>query len=302
MKLFKGRSSLAAFLMSAILILVILIPMIQVTGSIVETAKELRTGVQEGTLDVSPPPDKVKDWPVVGSTIYSVWNQASVNLQSTIQNYSDEVSNIVSTIFSKIAGLFTDVLLSIAAIAIAGVFLHFSDPIYKSIIRFFNRVTDGNGKQLTDNSRDTIKSVVKGLVLIALIQAVLSGIGFAMVGIPAAGLLAVIVMLFAIIQLPVILFMIPMIIYVFAHSETWVAIIFAVYAIIVGSLDNILKPILLGRGLKVPMPVILIGAIGGMILHGIIGLFVGPVILALAWQFIQEWMSTGESNNKEVTQ
>jgi predicted PurR-regulated permease PerM len=299
--LFKGKSGLTATAMSIVLVLLILIPSIKISGSLIGTAKDLKGKLDEGTLTISSPPENVQDWPMVGEKIYNIWNQAATDLENTLTKYSDEVSKAVSWLYSAITGFATDVILSIVAIVIAGFLLFYADSLYQTSSRFFDKVTNGRGVEFTDISRDTILSVVKGLVLIALIQGTLAGIGFAVVGIPAAGLWAVLVILFAIIQLPPILIMIPMIIYVFSHSSTTAAIIFTIYAIIVGGLDNFLNPVLLGKGLKIPMPVILIGAIGGMILHGLIGLFVGPVVLALTWQLRKAWLDIDDTSTEQKT-
>jgi len=144
-------------------------------------------------------------------------------------------------------------------------------------------------------SRNTIRSVVKGILLVAIIQAVLSFIGFKLIGIPAAGLFTMLVLVAAIVQIPVTLVVIPAIALVFSITDnTTHAIIFAVYIVVVSLLDNFLKPILLSKGLQTPTVIIFLGAIGGVILHGIIGLFVGTVVLALAHRFYLRWLNSTE--------
>ena len=127
----------------------------------------------------------------------------------------------------------------------------------------------------------------------ALIQAVLAGIGLIVMGVPYAGLLALLVLLWAIIQLPTLIVLLPVIIYVFSTSATVPAVIFMIYMLLVGLSDNILKPLLLGRGLDIPMPVVLLGAIGGMIMSGLIGLFVGAVVLSVGYTLYTAWLDAG---------
>jgi predicted PurR-regulated permease PerM len=129
--------------------------------------------------------------------------------------------------------------------------------------------------------------VVQGVLGVAIIQSILGGVGIWAIGIPAAGLWALIILLLAIMQLPPLLIMGPLAIYAFSFADTTPAIIFLVWSIIVSASDAFLKPIFLGRGVDVPMLVILLGAIGGMILSGIIGLFVGAVVLALSYKVFQ---------------
>jgi predicted PurR-regulated permease PerM len=164
----------------------------------------------------------------------------------------------------------------------------------KASIAFFGRMVGHSGKEYSDSSRDTIRSVVKGVVLVAVIQSVLAWIGFAVVGLPAAGVWAIVVLLLAIIQLPPTIVILPIIIYVFSYASTGMAIGFAVYGILVSISDSFMKPIFLGRGLKTPMLVILIGALGGMMLHGIVGLFIGAVVLALGYSLYLSWLVNWE--------
>ncbi len=154
---------------------------------------------------------------------------------------------------------------------------------------FGKRLAGERGVELVRVSAATIRSVAVGVVGVALIQAFLATLGFLAAGVPAAGVWGLLVLLLAIAQLPALIVMLPMIIYVFTTTDTTGAIIFAIWAILVGLSDNILKPLLLGRGVEVPMLVILIGSLGGMVTLGILGLFIGAVVLALGHQIYVAW-------------
>ena len=143
------------------------------------------------------------------------------------------------------------------------------------------------GEEFTKLAGATIRSVVQGVLGVAIIQSVFAGIVMLIFNIPAAGIWALIVLFLAIIQLPPILILGPIAIYAFSILDTTSAIIFLVLSIIISLSDTFLKPIFLGRGVDVPTMVILLGAIGGMMLSGIIGLFVGAVVLALAYKVYQ---------------
>jgi predicted PurR-regulated permease PerM len=131
---------------------------------------------------------------------------------------------------------------------------------------------------------------------VAFIQALLLGIGFIMAGIPAAGVLALVVMLIGIVQLPAAIISLPAIAYLWwaGDASTTSNIFYSIYLIIAGMADNVLKPLLLGRGVDAPMPVILLGALGGMVSSGIIGMFIGAVLLAVGYQIFMEWVSNSE--------
>jgi predicted PurR-regulated permease PerM len=147
------------------------------------------------------------------------------------------------------------------------------------------------GPHITELCTATIRAVAQGVVGIAFIQMLLVGVAFVLMDIPGAGLLALAVLLLGIMQLPATLITVPVIAFVFATDGVSMAsIIFAIYVFVAGLADNVLKPLLLGRGVDVPMPVVLIGALGGMVGNGIIGLFIGPVILAVGYQLFWQWV------------
>jgi len=148
-------------------------------------------------------------------------------------------------------------------------------------------------------STATIRSVAVGVIGIAFIQAMLGGLGMMFAGVPAAGLLAIVILVLAIAQLPPLVVLLPVVIYVFSAESTTVAVVFMVWSILVSMSDAVLKPIFLGRGVDAPMLVILLGAIGGMITSGIVGLFIGAVILALGYKLFQVWVEWGNSDDAD---
>ena len=292
MKLTKGKKEgLVTSLFVLVLIALIVLPTISLAGSILDSSKEIYHNFDEGTLKVPPPSEAVRAWPVIGSRIYNAWSSASNNIESFIVNYKDQISESMSWFFRSITGLMGAVLLGLVSLIIAGVFMSTADSGYRSGVLFANRLIPGKGDELMKMCVDTIRSVVKGILLVAVIQAVLAYIGFAVIGLPAAGLFALLVLILAIVQIPALLAMIPAIGIVFSYADTTAAVIFTVYVILVSLSDNVLKPMLLGKGLNTPMLVILIGALGGMMLQGILGLFIGPVILALLYQLYTAWVS-----------
>ena len=143
------------------------------------------------------------------------------------------------------------------------------------------------GDEWANLSTLTVRSVVNGVLGVAIIQAILALIGMGLMGVPLAMVWAVAIMFLTIIQIPALLIIGPVIAYVFSQGSGTAEIVFAIYMIIVGASDGVLKPLLMGRGVDVPMLVILIGAIGGMMLAGIVGLFVGSVVLVLGWELLQ---------------
>jgi predicted PurR-regulated permease PerM len=195
---------------------------------------------------------------------------------------------------SKAAGAGIGVLQFIFSIVIAAVFLAHAEKTKLAMQRFCRRLVAERGDEMLDLSVATIRSVVNGVLGIAAIQALLGGLGMFLVGVPATGLWALLILILVIAQLPALLILGPVIVYVFSVESTTVAVIFMIWSLVVSMSDLVLKPLMLGKGVEAPMLVILLGAIGGMIMSGIIGLFVGAVVLALGYKLFQAWLDLGE--------
>ena len=297
LSLTKGKKKgLVTSVFVLILVALIILPTINLTGSIIDSGQELYQSFNEGNLKVPPPAETVKEWPLIGDKIYGAWSSASSNLENFIVKYKEEIANSLGWLFSSFAGLMGSVALGLFALIIAGVFMSSADAGYQSGVKFANRLSGGKGEAFMTMCIGTIRSVVKGILLVAIIQAALSYLGFVIIGLPGASLFALLVLVFAIVQIPALLAMIPAIAIVFSYADTTPAIIFTIYAIVVSLSDNFLKPMLLGKGLATPMLVILIGALGGMMLQGILGLFIGPVVLALVYEMYSTWVANGTTD------
>jgi predicted PurR-regulated permease PerM len=240
--------------------------------------------MEEGTLSVPPPPEDVAEWPLVGKSIFDIWDLAATNLEASILKMKPQIREYAPKLFSAVAGLGTTVLQFILSIIIAGALLVSAKSGAKAAGGLFKILVGDDGEAFTNLAEGTIRSVVQGVLGVAVIQAILSGIGMFAVGMPGTGIWVLLVLMLAIMQLPPILVLLPVSIYVFTIVDTTPAVIFLIYAIIVSMSDAFLKPMFLGRGVDVPMLVILLGAIGGMLVSGIIGLFVGAVVLAITYK------------------
>ncbi len=152
------------------------------------------------------------------------------------------------------------------------------------------------GPEIVALATATIRGVMQGVIGVAFIQAILSVIGMVIVGVPAAGIWAALVMILAVIQLPPILVLGPIAAWVFSFTSTGPAVFFLIWALLVSGCDGFLKPVLMGRGVDAPMLVILLGALGGMMLSGIIGLFVGAVVVAITYTLFMAWIEEEEVN------
>lgn len=301
-KLFKGKKGLAATVLTLVLLAILIVPTSIFVSTLVESTVAFADGIKMGTFSIPPPDESVKDWPIVGGRFYDLWSLSSSNIESAIIKYHPQVSAISGMLLQSVGGMLGSGLIFFFAMIISGLFLANADGMYSFSVSISKKLVGKEGKLLVDNSKGTVQSVVKGVIGVALIQSILVGIGFWVADVPAASLLTLIVFIFALVQLPPIIIVIPVIIYVFSVESTTVAIIFTIYELVAGASDNVLKPLLLGRGVKIPMLVILIGAIGGMILMGMIGLFVGSVVFALAYQLFNDWMKSDKLNDSVKTE
>jgi predicted PurR-regulated permease PerM len=297
-----GRKKLAVTLFAVIGIAIILVPIISLSSSMVDGATKLGTEISDGSIHIPAPPEYVEKWPIIGKKTYSFWLQSSQDLKAVLEQYPHQLAAAGKKLLSAAAGVGIGVLQFVISFLIAAVFLLSADSARNSMQRLANRLTAEQGEELLDMSISTIRSVAVGVIGIAFIQAVLGGLGMMFVGVPAAGLLAIVILVLAIAQLPPLLVLGPVAFYVFSAESTTVAMVFLIWSILVSFSDAILKPLFLGRGVDVPMLVILLGAIGGMITSGIIGLFVGAIILALGYKLFGAWVAWGDPVDEESEQ
>jgi predicted PurR-regulated permease PerM len=226
----------------------------------------------------------------MGGRLHALWATASGNLEAALGQVKPQLKAIGHWILSTGATAGFGIVMFALSIVIAGVLLSYGDRATDVARRLARRLVQERGDELVELTRVTVQSVTRGILGVALIQAVLAGIGLLAAGVPAAGLWALLVLLMAVVQIPALLLLGPIIVYVFATSSTMMAVLFAIWTLAVSLSDNVLKPMLLGRGVDVPMLVIFMGAIGGFILEGIIGLFVGPVLLAVGYTLFEAWL------------
>ena len=296
-----GRERLSALLLVLVGLVGLLVPVWITADSTIGGLRYVAAELEDGRAELPPPADSVAEWPLIGKRVHRVWSGAATNLQTTLNQFRPQLQVAGQRAVSLAGHSVSTVLQFVLSIIIAGALLKSAPSGYATTRKLAAKLVGSErGGRLTDLSILTVRSVVKGVVGVALIQAVLSAIGLLVAGVPAAGLLAGIVLVLAIVQLPPLLVLGPVAIWYFSVAETVPATIFLIFAIVVSASDTFLKPMLLGRGVSVPMLVILIGAIGGAMTRGIIGLFLGAVILALGYEILTAWMVDGESEAEEV--
>jgi len=247
-------------------------------------------------VTIAAPPPGVRDWPLVGEQVFDAWSLAATDLSAFLEELQPHLDNLSRKALSSAAGTAGTLLFFFGAMIVAGIMMAYGSDGSRAMQRIFRRLAGpAHGEALHRLATLTVRSVALGVVGVAVIQAVLLGIGFLLGGIPAAGLLALIVLVLGILQLPALLISLPAIGYLWGIGDngTVVTAVLTVYLLVAGAADNVLKPMFLGRGVDVPMPVVLLGALGGMVGAGIIGLFIGAVILSVGYQLFMGWVDAG---------
>jgi len=289
-----NKKTLAAVLFTLAGLIVIIIPSLILAESSASGYQNLLKVFEEGRLTIPPPTENVKEWPLIGENLYSIWAQASNNLLELLskynEQYSEQIKDSVGWLLKILASISLTFLQFFVSIIIAGALLAKADMGAETAKEFAKRLVGDNAENYINLIIGTIRSVVQGILGIALIQAFASAILLMIFNVPLPELWALFVLIIATVQLSPLLILGPISIYVFSVLDAIPATVFTVSALLIGSIDNVLKPLLLGRGVDIPMLVILLGATGGMLSFGILGLFVGAVVLAMSYKLIMAWL------------
>jgi predicted PurR-regulated permease PerM len=287
----RGKKTLSAVILVIMMLLVLILPGLLFARSLYEGVAYLKTQYEtSGSLVIPPASENVAVWPLVGPFVYEKWNWISQNIGDALKEYAPQIKQALIGLFSSVASASGAFLKLIISIIISGFMLVGSDKGGKLAHNVFVKLLGEKGAEFAEMTEKTIRTVIKGIVGVAFIQSMLFGIGLVVAGVPLAGLWVILSLIFGIIQIGIFPVSIPVIIYVFATKSTVIAIIFLIWSIIVSPIDNVLKPILLGHGAVVPMPVIFIGAIGGFIASGLVGLFTGAVVFSVGYKLFQFWL------------
>lgn len=295
-----GRSNLAAALMAIGGIAIIIGPVSLIGSITLHNAQTLMESLEAGTFVVPPPPQDLASWPLVGETLNGIWQRASVNLDSVISQFKPQIKDFAKVFLVQVTNVSVTLLKFIISIIVAAVLIIYAKVLNKGLKQFLARLSPKRGDEFVQLMANTIRSVTRGIIGVAIIQTLMIGIGLVVAGIPAAGILTVACLFLTIIQIGPGLIVLGTIIFAWSNMSFLTALLFTLWMVPATLVDNILKPILMGKGLPVPIVVILLGVIGGTLAHGIVGLFVGPVILILGYELTRAWMNEGNEVSMET--
>jgi predicted PurR-regulated permease PerM len=293
-----GKQGRAATLLVLIGLLLVGGPSVILGDSLAGQLHQLYTAIQNDELAINPPDPSVAEWPVVGKEVHAVWSSAAENLPQLLKERGPQLRELSETVLAMATSTVSGFFSFLVSLIIAGIMMAYGESGSAAMLQIINRFSGmDKGAQLHKLSTATIRSVAMGVIGVAFIQALLLGVGFVWADIPGAGILAVAVLLLGIVQIPAAVVSLPAIAYLWwsGDASTTSNIIFTIYLLIAGLADNVLKPLLLGRGVETPMPIILLGALGGMVSAGLIGLFIGAVLLALGYEIFMAWVTDGQA-------
>lgn len=297
-----GKQGRAATVVVVSGLLLIGVPTAMLGGSTADFFHETHTAFENNTITIKQPPPSVAKWPLIGNKLHGLWSQAANDLPALLQKMQPQLKNFSKSMLGFVGGAASGMFQFLFSLIIAGIMMAFGQSGSAVMLKIIRRLSGpAKGEQLYQLSTATIRSVSMGVIGVAFIQALLLGIGFLWADVPAAGLLAILVLIFGIAQIPAVIFSIPVIAYVWWSGDSTLSnVFFTIYFLIAGFADNVLKPLFLGRGVDAPMPVILLGALGGMVSAGLIGLFVGAVFLALGYVVFMDWIADGEAEDSDL--
>jgi predicted PurR-regulated permease PerM len=298
-----GRQKITSTILVVLGVLLIVVPTWLLMNSFADSVHRLVGAVQNNTLQVPVPREGVRNWPIVGNDIYDKWSKARSDLPGLVHSMQPKLGDLARQALSMVASIGGSMLLFLVSFLVASIVMAKGDLAARGGRAFFSRVAGSRGESLAKLSIATIRAVSLGVVGVAAIQALLIGLALLFAGIPVAGVLAIIALVLGIAQVPALLITLPVIVYIWASGDysTGAAIMHTIILLLTGMADNILKPIMLGRGVDVPMPVILLGALGGMATGGILGMFVGATALALGYELFNNWIATNPADSDPAT-
>ena len=285
-----NRSGWSATLITLLAIAILVAPTLLLAQSVIETTKALAADISEGSLEVAPPPEHVRGWPLVGRKIHSSWSLASKDPDAAAERMGPQLEALRSALIATAGGAGGAFLQMLLSVIIGGAFLAAAETTVKGSRALMLGFIGERGSVMLEEATTTIRSVAHGVLGVAVIESMLAAVGLVVAGIPAPGLWTLLVLMLSIVQVPPLLLLIPLAVYAVSTASTLGATVFVICALLAILVDTLLKPVLLGRTADAPMLIVLMGAIGGMMLWGITGLFVGAVVLVVCWEGLQFWV------------
>jgi predicted PurR-regulated permease PerM len=284
------RPRIAAIIVTLAVLAVFLGPAAWLGIGLVEALRNISDQLTSGDLTIPTPPESVKDWPVLGATLHEYWQMASVNLEAALRQVAPHLKPLAGPVLVLAGSAGTGTLKFLLSVVISGFLFPYGPPLVAASKRALARIVPERSESFLALAGATIRTVLQGVIGIAALQALLAGVVLKVAGVPNAGVLAFAILVLGILQIGSLPILVPVVIWIWMVKDVGAAVLITIFLVLVGISDNALKPLLMGRGLSTPVLVIFIGVLGGTLAHGIVGLFIGPIILAVAWELMIAWI------------
>lgn len=285
-----GSKRLAAITLTALNLALILGPLMALSLGFLEATEHLARNLDKGTLHLPSPPAGLREWPVFGEDLHRAWSLAASNLAETIDRFQPTLIKAGGAVLGKVASIGMGLLAFMASVIVSGFLLVPGPRLAENTNRFAHRIAGERGVGFIRLATSTIRNVASGVIGVALLQTLLAGMVLYGFHVPATAILAFVILILCIVQLGPGLVLLPVIIWGWLSMSTGMALALTLLLVPIAVIDNVMKPILVSRGLSTPMLVILTGVIGGTISYGLIGLFLGPIVLSVFYDLIVAWV------------
>jgi predicted PurR-regulated permease PerM len=286
----KHRPGVAAVIVTLVVLGVFLGPAAWLGFGLVEGLRNIFDKLTSGDLAIPTPPDGINDWPVIGAPLFNFWKTASVNLEAAFRELAPYLKQLAGPILAIAGSAGTGTVKFLASVVLSGFLFPYGPRLVAASRRALTRIVPERSESFLALAGATIRTVLQGVIGVAAFQALLAGIVLKIVGVPNVGTLAFAILVLGIVQIGSLPILLPVVVWIWAVKDVGAAVLITILLVLVGISDNALRPLLMGRGLSTPVLVIFIGVIGGTLAHGIVGLFIGPVILAVAWELMIAWI------------
>jgi predicted PurR-regulated permease PerM len=296
-----GKRGLAVIVMTSALLLVVIVPLALAVLTLAEHAGDVGEWLKTfARASVPPPPGWVEGLPLIGPKLAAEWQAIAAlgadELHARVTPYAKDAARWTLGKAGTVAAFFLHLLLTVI---ISAMLYYKGEEAATGVRAFARRLAGPRGEQAVTLAGQAIRAVALGVVVTAVVQAVLGGIGLAVAGVPLASFLTALMFVLAIAQIgagPVLVLAVAWLYW--SGSPVW-GTAMLVWTLIVGSLDNIMRPLLIKRGADLPLVLIFAGVIGGLLAFGLVGLFVGPVVLAVAYTQLAAWVSEGAGERED---
>ncbi len=285
------RNRISAILITITGLGILIYPSIYFSGRMIANMKILSERFKNSENILPTPPESVQDWPLIGEPLYTFWLSATQDIEAVLIQFAPELAKFGESLLASVGAMGIGFFQFVVAIVISGIVLTNAEISKDFSVRLLTRLAGDNGPAYADISGKIVSGVTQGILGVSLLQSSLALAGFVVMDVPAASVWALLCLILGVVQIGAAPVIFGVAIYVFlTNDSTLTSIIFLAWSLVVGVMDNILKPLVMGRGINVPTVVIFLGAIGGFISSGIIGLFTGAVILVIGYSLFQAWL------------